>query len=427
MRKPNTRLNKNITYPAKTLLAFLPFLILLICIIPHTGHAYDTSCWIKWAVNIRENGFSRTYQSGANYLFVYQYILLIFVKIQGTVENIIAHIHQLKIFTLLFELGTTLVLFKILNHYWKDTSKAIQYSLYYFLNIAVLYNSLIWGQMDGIMTFFVFSSLYFAYRKKVFYALVLFFLAINTKFQSIVFLPLVVVLLLPAIREKGFLKKTVLSVVTIILITVLAYAPFILVGDLPLMWKNTFGSTIGHSPFASANAYNIWYLLLNQDPYTVSDSTLFGGLTYRMWGILLFAFFSVFALYHFIKPSIEILFRKKSADFPLNKVIISCALVPLLFFFFNTEMHDRFTHPVLIFLALYAFLYKRPLPYLTVSLAYLLNLDAVFKFFQTGLYDTFIYAPGFISCLYILSMLLLFTDLYDFRIKSRKSAVKVSS
>ena len=97
--------------------------------------------------------------------------------------------------------------------------------------------------------------------------------------------------------------------------------------------------------------------------------------------------------------------------FTFKKVLISTALVPLLFFFFNTEMHDRFPFPALIFLIIYAILYCRPLPYILASIAYVLNLDAVLKHFN-GAYHTLIYMPQFIACIYLIVIVLLFVDLW---------------
>jgi len=406
-------MQKQTLHFGKTLLFFTPFFCLVWMLKTTTGHLWDTHCWIEWATQIYNEGLSRTYRAdNNNYLFVYQYILWFYVKMQGSLEDVVNHIYQLKNFTILFDFATTLILFTIIREKIKDDIKAIFFSLFYFLNIAILYNSIIWGQIDGIMTFFVVLSFYCIYRKSIFGGLFFIFIALNTKFQSIVFLPIIILLLIPLIKEKNGWKKLLITIVGIIIFTGIVYSPFVVKGgDYQLMMQKTLGGTIGHSPYASANAYNFWYLVLKGDPYQISDSTLFLGLSYRIWGVFLFAVASLIALFHFIKPTFKMLSSSVISSFTIKKVIISTALIPLLFFFFNTEMHDRFPYPALILLMIYAVLYRRPLPYLLASIAYLLNLDAVLKYFN-GAYHTLLYLPEFIAFIYLLVMILLMVDLW---------------
>jgi Gpi18-like mannosyltransferase len=51
----------------------------------------------------------------------------------------------------------------------------------FLFNPAFWYNTIIWGQVDSIHTFFVFVSVLFAINKKPLPALVFMLLAVNTK------------------------------------------------------------------------------------------------------------------------------------------------------------------------------------------------------------------------------------------------------
>ena len=75
-----------------------------------------------------------------------------------------------------------------------DTKEKLPQGIFYLLNIAVLYNTLVWGQVDEIMTFFVALSLYFLMRDQPRWAMISYLLAINLKLQSIVFLPLILLI-----------------------------------------------------------------------------------------------------------------------------------------------------------------------------------------------------------------------------------------
>ena len=409
----------NFFYWGKILLLYSPFVVMLIILKSKGGCPFDIYCWVEWTKHSFTDGLSNIYKSWTDYLPLYHYVLFIFGKIQGSVEAIADNIYKLKTITLFFELGTTLILFKILNDKYKDLYKSIFYSLFYFLNLAVLYNSLIWGQVDGIMTFFIFASVIFAYRKKLFFSMLFLILALNMKLQAIIFLPVIGLLLLPAMLDKSRIKNLMYSIVGIGVIQLLIFLPFIYAGDFSKLWGVITGSA-GKYPIVSMNAYNMWYFFV-EDPRNTSDTLVFLGITYNIWGLLLFFLTSFFALLHFVKPFILKIFKNIEMEYSHKKIIISCALIPLLFFFFNTQMHERYSHSALIFLAGYAMLYNRPLVFVLGSFAYFLNMEGVLKFFQTNNYHTLVFMPWFIASLFLLVIVLLFIDLYDIKlIKKRK-------
>jgi len=402
-------------YWGKILLLYVPFVILLIIIKPKDGFGLDLWSWSEWAKFSFTEGLSNIYKSGTDYLPLYQYILFFFGKIQGSIEAIADNIHKLKTFTIFFELGTTLMLFKILEDKFKDTYKAVLFSLFYFLNIAVLYNSVIWGQVDGIVTFFIFGSVIFGYRKKLFLSLLFFILAINMKLQAIIFLPVIGILLLPAVFDKSQMKKLIYFIVGVGIVQFLIFFPFICAGDFSKLWNVVTGS-VGKYPVVSIHAYNMWYFFID-DPRNTSDTYAFLGITYKNWGLILFFITSFFALLHFIKPFVLKVFKKIDIEYSRKKVIISCALIPLLFFFFNTQMHERYSYYALIFLATYAMLYNRPLVFILGSLAYFLNMDDCLHFFLKS--HPFFLIPCFIACIYLLVIILLFIDLYNIRLTKK--------
>ncbi|MDR2011094.1 MAG: hypothetical protein LBQ22_11515 [Bacteroidales bacterium] len=404
---------------------YFPFLILLMFLKPHDGFMGDIYCWMDWSIFNVENGISNIYKHPtANYLPLSQYILYFFGKYQGSVENIINNIFSIKNIALAFELGTTLLLFKLLEEKFKNYYKALFLSLFYFLNLGVLYNALIWGQIDGIMVFFIFGSIFFMLKKRIFLSMLFFLFAVNTKLQAIIFLPILILMILPIITERSELKKFLLALLSVTLVQFIIILPFIIAGDFKALTKVVFGS-VDHYAVVSMNAFNMWHILLDTNPIKTPDSIEFLGISYKNWGLLLFFIFSFFALFHFLKPIYNKFFKKVNTDISQKKIIISCALIPLIFFFFNTQMHERYSQPVLIFLAAYAMLYKKPVPFILGSIACFLNMEKVLQFFKTNNYHTLVFTPWFIACIYLLVIVLLFIDLYD--IKLIKKNLKVSS
>lgn len=99
--------------------------------------------------------------------------------------------------------------------------------------------------------------------------------------------------------------------------------------------------------------------------------------------------------------------------------MLIASLIPLLFFYFNTQMHERYSHPAFIFLILYAVIQNKPLPSIIGCLAYLLNLDAVLKSIVFQNYGVFIFSREFISALYLITIIWLYILLYDIKFKKR--------
>ena len=414
----------NLLHWGKILLLYSPFVIMLLIVKGKGGHEGDMFCWEEWSRLIFVDGFTHIYKSWTNYLPLYHYILCIYAKLQGNVDAVIENVYKLRSVTLFFEFGSTLILFKLLVNKYKDTYKALFYSLFYFLNLGVLYNSIIWGQVDGILSFFVFAAVILAYEKRLFLSLLFFVLGLNMKFQAIVFLPIIALLLFPVIWDKSQIKRLLYSVFGVGFIQFLILLPFIIRGDLSKIWHIVTHS-VGAWQFVSMNAYNMWYFFIDK-PRDVYDTDMFLGITYKSWGLMLFCITSFFALWHFIKPIFMKIFKRIDIEYSQKKIWISCALIPLLFFFFNTEMHERYSHCALIFLALYAMLYKRPLVFILGSLACFLNMEDVLRALQTNNYGTLVFTPWFIACLYFLTIILLFIDLYDIKLFKKKKVYEIS-
>lgn len=380
---------------------------------PIIGHPYDLSCRSRWCSYIFASGINKIYLSDTDYLPLFNYVLYLYAQIQGNLKEITLHIYKLKLVTLFFEAGSTLILFYLLDKKYKDSYKALLFSLLYFCNLSILYNNLIWAQVDGIFTFFVFSSVISAYYKRYFLSVLCFIAAVNFKIQAIIFMPLLILLNFPIIKEAGY-KKIILVILTAITIQTLIVLPFILNNQMAKLMHVVTGS-VGRFPFISLHAYNFWHLILREDLRATPDNIIFAGLQYMRWGQILFFISGFAALFPLAKQNLLYLLKKQPFEVLESKVLITAALIPLLFFFFNTQMHERYTHSAFVFLTAYALLYKRPIPFIIASAAYFLNMEDVFQFLKLNSYNTLIFTPIFISALYGSCILLLFIDLYFYK------------
>ncbi len=79
----------------------------------------------------------------------------------------------------------------------------------------------------------------------------------------------------------------------------------------------------------------------------VSDQDKFIGITYHYWGLLLFFTASAMALWPLAKTCYY-KWRDREAESPGTELVwITAALIPSIFFYFNTQMHERYIHPAL--------------------------------------------------------------------------------
>ena len=395
---------------------FIPILFFLVVLTPSTGHGFDCSCWSDWCKHQFQYGISNTYRGWTDYLPLYHYILNLNAKLYDNIEDIPQYIYRLKYVTYLFELGSTLILFYILKRKFNDFFKSLFYSLFYLLNFAVLYNSAIWGQSDGIMTFFVFSSIVAAYYKKSIAAILLFVLGLNMKLQAIFFLPLLLYVISINFRKEQW-KTIVIACFSAILLQFLIVSPMYFNGDLDRLWNVVHGS-VDKYPFLSMNAYNFWAMFFDSTHFFDSDTTICWGFSYKTWGLLLFLSTSFLALLNPLLVVFRKFFLGKVVHVNLDEVLLIGSLIPLLFFFFNTQMHERYTHPAFIFISVFSLLNKKYHLLIIPSIAYFLNLEDVLQAFNTHNYGTLVYTPSFIAVLYMLTIIMLFVELFKVQFKS---------
>lgn len=395
---------------------YFPVLLVLVVLTPSTGHVFDCGCWSEWSIFQFQNGISSTYRGWTDYLPLYHYILNLNAKFYDNIEDIARYIYRLKYVTYFFELGSTVILFYILENRFKDFFKSLFFSLFYLLNFAVLYNSAIWGQADGIMTFFVFSSIVAGYYEKSILAVLLFVLGINMKLQAIFFLPLFLYVVLMNF-ESGQWKKIVFAVISAILLQFLIVSPMYFNGDFGRLWNVVHGS-VDKYPFITMNAYNFWALLFDSTKFLESDTTIFLGFSYKSWGLFLFLFTSFLTLFNPLVCIIRKFIFGKAIRLSFDELLLIGSLIPLLFFFFNTQMHERYTHPAFIFITVFSLLNKKYLLLIIPSIAYFLNLEDVLQAFHTHNYATLVYAPGFIAILYLLTIVMLFVELIKVQLKN---------
>jgi Gpi18-like mannosyltransferase len=344
--------------------------VLLLLLTPNAGFTTDVVCWMGWATQIGTHGLTTAYELDSNnYNPLYQYVLYVYAKLAGSPAHIAAYIHWLKAFTLLFDFGGAIL---VVRHFgYGDANQRFILSLLFLLNIGYLYDTVVWEQVDAILSMLLFVALLQALRQRPVSSALFYLVAINMKSQGIMLLPPMLLLWAPQWWRAP--RQLVQSVVLGIAIQLLILAPFIWSGTVVHIAHVVYDAT-SNFPYASLNCYNGWAWVIRA--FNEPDYLLFAGITYRHWGLLSFLLASAVVLLPLGLATIQKLRTRQLfglADYEL--VLLSLGLVPLVCCFFNTQMHERYWHPALLLLGAHAVLTQRYALFGLFSLAYFLNLE----------------------------------------------------
>ncbi|HCT30885.1 MAG TPA: hypothetical protein DIW31_09160 [Bacteroidales bacterium] len=392
-----------------------------IIILPKDGHGADTFCWKEWTKYLFSNGLGNAYKSWTDYLPLYQYFLWVFGYFQGSIEKIEQNIYLLKMITIAFEFVGGFYLIKFLKEKIDNRYELIVYSMFYFLNIAIFYNSVIWGQIDGILSTFLFISFYYALKEKITLSLVFLLLAINLKLQAIIFIPVLGLMLLPLMIKRFSLKNLSLWAGSVLIIQLLILLPFIIKDDISRVLSVIVGS-FGKYPVISMNAYNFWFWFFKGSLMQIPDSTKYLGVTCKHWGLIIFFLTSFVALFPLIKMAYLKIVKRSEEFISVEKILLISSLIPLLFFFFNTQMHERYSHPALIFIIAYSIISKNFFPSAIICLAYLLNMEDVLRYLHLEWYNSFIFKRHLVAIIYSIGIISIYIKLYDIRLNLKLSS-----
>jgi Gpi18-like mannosyltransferase len=397
----------------RQLLYALLFYVLLLVLLPSGGYLSDLHYWVSWASYSFKYGLGNVYQlPDNNYNPLYHYVLWGFGQLVGNPARIAEKVHWLKAFTLVFDFAGAFWAASLVP----ERERRFGLALLLLLNVGYLYNTLVWGQVDAIYTFFAFGGIVLATQQRTVASTLCFVLALAAKTQAIIFLPPLLLLWAPVWWRQP--SRLLQAVAASAVLAGLVLAPFIWAGAenyLPrILAINRRAAEV--YPVVAMGAYNLWHLL----PGRVGDSDLrpLAGLTYRGWGLIMFGAAAAVAL---LPLGLRALRRLRQppptlatpASTDLALVLLSSGLIPLLFTFFNTQMHERYWHAAVLFLAAYGFVRRNYLPYALVSVAYLLNMENILRFAEGVLpYSVFFFKSWFSAALFGLLIIICLVKLY---------------
>lgn len=304
---------------------------LRLALLPTLGYDLDIQTFIAWSEAVFNYGLTGVYDIvfpppiiGFNYPPVFYYLLWGLAKFFGPLT-----LMTVKLPAISLDIIAGLVIWYVLRG--KRFAVQTTAAAFVLLNPAVFLVSAYWGQVDILHTLIALLALMAAVQKRFLVSAILFTLAFFTKIQSIIFLPPLIALCVFARRSvlKAFLAALATAVIIVL--------PFIVTGNLSDLFHPLLGIIQGY-PYLTVNAMNIWW------PVTggvfVPDHTPFFGVPGIYLGMTLLTLAVAFA--------IRFLARHRS----LPDIMFAAAFITLAFFFFSTDMHERYFFPVFILLPL---------------------------------------------------------------------------
>lgn len=369
----------------------------------------DHQVFLSWINGIVSQGLANAYEiEKFNYGPGAAYFFFVFGEFFGS--RLPEYNVLLRQALFLFDLGAIFILMRYLERNGRNAVRAF----FILFNLAFLYNALVWGQMDGMTTALVFAAIVAGLVGQPEMASVMFVVAFSVKPQPIVLLPVVGLLLIPALAQRP--ARIVTTLVAAVGAQLVVLIPFLANGAWR-DWIDAYFANTGLFPLASVKGYNFWYLVLAGDPVKIRDWTTFWGITYRTWGLFMFGVLSVVALLPLVvRMGVRALKRQSLTDRDGMLTFLVAGMVSVGFFFFCTQIHERYAYPAILFLGAYAVMAQNYVLYILVSVAHLLNINAIFPL--SGLPVPLIHrlsSPEVVALLFLIALVLGLVQLYGTR------------
>ena len=209
------------------LLLFLGFVIRLL-LIPVPGFKADIAFWKGWGLAVADKGIIwLVNNTNYNYPPGFAYILDLINKIyklfadpynvsQYWMDNNFLYLFLFKIIIIVSDIGIVYLIIKIsqkLKMKWGWLLAVI-----YFLNPAVIFDGVIWGQVDQFGLFLFLAAIYFFIDEKPILASIIFTIAWLMKFQNIIFIPIFYLFIYRKYSFNDLIKSLSVSLLTFAII-----------------------------------------------------------------------------------------------------------------------------------------------------------------------------------------------------------------
>ncbi len=228
------------------------------------------------------------------------------------------------------------------------------FALVYLLNPVSWMDSAWWGQVDSLGVIVFLGAFLLVVTKKPFLAGMIYMLAMMTKLQNMIYGPIFFLFIWQYIGFDGLVKSIAGSLITFAGLNI----EFILSGN---SWKviESLTGNYDYFPWLSLNAFNLWWTVSGARGMQFSDKLLSVGLANaKTVGLTLFSAGYLLAAL-ILKPFAFLTKHTDDAPTITYRFLTALVVANASFFLFQTESHDRYAFPLIVFLLLWGIFWIR--------------------------------------------------------------------
>lgn len=312
--------------------------ILRLILLRFGTHTQDITTFQEWSLALIRYPFNKFYsQVNSDYLPGYLYVLWLVGKVYYFINAKLFYVSSdliYKIPSITSDLINSVLIFLIANKI-TQRKKAVFAMLLYIFNPAFLFDSVLWGQVDSVVTVFILLSVYFLSERKYVSAFLSVFIGQTFKPVLLLLIPFYLVLLLVRKDLWKVLPKLILPGLVYLLI----FLPFSDKNLIMFILERNF-STAGFWKNTTLNSFNLW-AVVNTFIYKtydlISDQNKIVGLTLSNIGIMSFLACYVYLLYDYFRQM-----KDNNKELPL--LFTYLFIVYFAMFHLLTRMHERHSY-----------------------------------------------------------------------------------
>lgn len=318
------------------------------------GHDYDMTCWQAWGRDILQNGTAQFYTTPGHEWYDYPpgymlvlaavtWLLDVFHIPAGSGAAVFAY--MLPAYAA--DVGIAALLMRFARKHGFSESACLYIGGLAIFNPAAVILSGAWGQIDSILTLLLLLSFSELIEGRRISAGAIYGLAIMTKWQALIYGPVLAAEYLLSIRKKEDALRTAGGVAAALLVILAVSLPFR--GNQSFFWVvERFLNSAGGYDYASVEAYN--FLALCGGNWKSAGLALIPGISYKAFGT------AAIVLAVILSIAMQVVSRRRNGGETLSarpeRLLIPAAFCMFMIFTFGHYMHERYVFPVMALLVL---------------------------------------------------------------------------
>ncbi|OGG04248.1 hypothetical protein A2Z33_03810 [Candidatus Gottesmanbacteria bacterium RBG_16_52_11] len=357
---------------------FFVGLIVRLVLLPNPGFEADVSFWKSWGLAQFDHGIVWSIKNtNNNYPTAFAYVLGMMTR----VYSIFADPHNFYeywnnaniIFLTISKLPAVLSDFAIFGIIlWvgksaqrKDSKSGfppLPFGFYaliaaaYLLNPITIIDGAWWGQVDSVGVLVYLVALIVMLKRMPFLAGFIFMASMMTKLQNMIYGPVFFVLLWQLMGFRGLVRAVAGTITAFVGLNI----EFFLAREMRLVFESL---TVNYDyfPFMSLNAFNLWWIVAKAAGMKTLDKfSTVGIVNAKTVGLMLFSSGYLLAVLVMVKDTLVRMFKNNVKVSSLSdtrthlyRFFTAIIIVAASFFLFQTESHDRYAFPLVLYIPLW--------------------------------------------------------------------------